>query len=80
LGQSTKYFETPSPPLEEVSATSLEPKVHLDDVIERNEKISLDENSTPSQPNEQLGPSRNGPPKWLIKTLESVHLNEVRKT
>jgi hypothetical protein len=29
---------------------------------------------------EQLGQSQKGPPKWLIKTLESVHLDEVWKT
>jgi hypothetical protein len=41
-------FEEPSPP-HEVLATSLELEVHLDDVIERIERLSLDENSTPSQ-------------------------------
>jgi hypothetical protein len=60
LGQymeSPFSFETPSSPHEEVPTTSLEPKVHLDDVIERIEKMSLDENS-PSQSIEQPGPSR----------------------
>jgi hypothetical protein len=52
----------------------------LDDVIKRIEKLSLDENSTPSQSVEQLGPSQKGPPKWLTKTLESVHPDEVGKT
>jgi hypothetical protein len=83
LGQSMESpfsFEAPSPPHEEVPTTSSEPEVHLDDVIERIEKLSLDENSTPSQSTEQPGPSQKGPPKWLIKTLESVHPDEVGKT
>jgi hypothetical protein len=29
---------------------------------------------------EQTRPSQKGPPKWLIKTLESVHPDEVGKT
>jgi hypothetical protein len=73
-------FEAPSPPHEEVPTTSSKPEVHLDDVIEKIERLSLDENSTPSQSVEQPRPSQKGPPKWLIKTLESVHPNEVRKT
>jgi hypothetical protein len=52
----------------------------LDDVIKKIEKLRFDENSTPSQSVEQLGPSQKGPPKWITKTLESVHPNEVRKT
>jgi hypothetical protein len=51
----------------------------LDDVIERIERLNLDENATPSQSVEQLGPSEKGP-KWLIKTLGSVRLDEVGKT
>ena len=52
----------------------------MDDVIERRiGKLRLDENSAPSQSTEQLRPSQKGPPKWLTKTLESVHLDEVRK-
>jgi hypothetical protein len=73
-------FEAPSPPLEEVLATSSEHEVRLDDVIERIERLNLDENATPSQSVEQPGPSQKGPPKWLIKTLESVHLDEVGNT
>jgi DNA gyrase/topoisomerase IV subunit B len=76
LGQSMEspfYFEAPSSPHEEVPSTSSEPEVHLDDVIERIQKLILDENSTPYQSIEQPGPSQKGPPKWLIKTLESVH-------
>jgi hypothetical protein len=52
----------------------------LDDVIERIEKLRLDEKSTPSQLTEQSRPSHKFPPKWLTKTLESVHPDEVRKT
>jgi hypothetical protein len=52
----------------------------LDDVIERIERMSLNENLVPSQSIEKPGPSQKGPPKWLIKTLESVHPNEVGKT
>jgi hypothetical protein len=51
----------------------------LDDVIERIENMSLDENSTPSQSYKKPGPSQKGPPKWLTKTLESVHPDEVTK-
>jgi hypothetical protein len=57
-----------------------QPEVHLDDVIERIEKLRLDENLAPSQLAEQPGPSQKGPPKWLKKTLESVHPDEVGKT
>jgi hypothetical protein len=48
-------------------------------VIERIEMLNLDGNATPSQSVEQLGPSQKCP-NWLIKTLESVCLEEVRKT
>jgi hypothetical protein len=51
----------------------------LDVVIERIEKLRLDENSTPSQSTEQPRPSQKGLPKWLTKTLESVHPDEVGK-
>jgi hypothetical protein len=69
-------FEAPSPPHEQVPTTLSEPGVHLDDVIERIEKLSLDEKTTPSQSTEKPGPYRKGPPKWLTKTLESVHPDE----
>jgi hypothetical protein len=72
-------FEAPFPPREEVLATSSELEVHLNDVIERIERLSLDENSAPSQSVEQIGLSQKGPPKWLIKTLGSVLPNEVGK-
>jgi hypothetical protein len=79
LGQTLEYpFETPSPPHEEVPTTLS--KVHLDDVIERIEKLSLDENLGLSQSTEQPEPSHKRPPKWLTRTLESVHPDEVRKT
>jgi hypothetical protein len=50
-------FEAPSPPHEQVPATSSDPEVDLYDVIERIEKLSLDENSTPSQSTQQPEPS-----------------------
>jgi hypothetical protein len=46
-------FEAPSPPHEEVPATSSEQEVRLDDVIERIEKLNLDGNAAPSQSMEQ---------------------------
>jgi hypothetical protein len=73
-------FEAPSPLLGEVPATSLEQEVYLDDVIERIERLNLDGNATPSQSVEEPRPSKKGPPKWLKKTLESVHPEEVGKT
>jgi hypothetical protein len=80
LGQSLESpCVAPSPPHEEFLATSSEPEVQLDDVIKRIEKMRPDENSTPSQLAKQPGPSQKGPPKWLTKTLESVHPNEIRK-
>jgi hypothetical protein len=51
----------------------------LDDVIERIEKMRLDEKSSPSQSTKKPRPSHKGPPKWLTKRLESVHLDEVGK-
>ena len=74
------HCEEQSPPHEEVPTTSLEHEVQFDDVIERIERLNLDGNATPSQSVEQPKPSQKGPPKWLIKTLESVHLDEVKKT
>jgi hypothetical protein len=72
-------FEAPSPPHEEVPSTSSEPEVHLDDVIERIEGPNLDEKVAPSLLVEQPGPSHRSPQNWFIKTLESVHLDEVGK-
>ena len=50
----------------------------LSDVIDRIGRLNLD--SDPTQSTEQPGPSQKGPPKWLTKTLESVHPDEVEKT
>eukprot|EP00253_Pinus_taeda_P025255 PITA_25255 len=50
----------------------------LSDVIDRIGRLNLD--SIPTQSTEQLGPSQKGRPKWLTKTLESVHPNEIGKT
>ena len=50
----------------------------LSDVIDRIGRLNLD--SVPTQSTEQPGPSEKGPPKWLTKTLESVHRDEVGKT
>jgi hypothetical protein len=47
-------------------------------VIDRIGRLNLD--SAPTQSTEQPGPSQKGPPKWLTKTLESVHPDEVGKT
>ena len=49
----------------------------LNDVIERIERLNLD--SIPTQENEQPGPSQKDSPKWLTKTLENVHPDEVGK-
>jgi hypothetical protein len=69
--------EALSPP-HEVPTTSSDQEDTLSDVIERIGRLNLD--STPSQSTEQPGPSQKGPPKWLTKTLESVHPDEVGKT
>eukprot|EP00253_Pinus_taeda_P034645 PITA_34645 len=50
----------------------------LSDVIDIIGRLNLD--SVPTQSTEQPGPSQKGPPKWLTKTLESVHPDEVGKT
>jgi len=50
----------------------------LSDVIDRIGRLNLD--SVPTQSMEQLAPFEKGPPKWLTKTLESVHPDEVGKT
>ena len=61
---------------EEVPATSLQQEVQLDDVIERIERLSINDEAPPAG---QPGPSRKIP-KWATKTLESVHPDEVGKT
>ena len=63
-------FEAPSPPREQVPATSLEKQGQLDDVIEGIERLTLEDNEAPSHKI----------PKWAMKTLESVHLDEIGKT
>eukprot|EP00253_Pinus_taeda_P011236 PITA_11236 len=50
----------------------------LSDVIDRIGRLNLD--SVPTQSTEQPRPSQKGPPKWLTKTLESVHPDEIGKT
>eukprot|EP00253_Pinus_taeda_P027872 PITA_27872 len=50
----------------------------LSDVIDRIGRLNID--SLPTQSTEQPGPSQKGPPKWLTKTLESVHPDEIGKT
>jgi len=46
-------------------------------VIDRIGRLNLD--SIPTQSTKQLGSSEKGPPKWLTKTLESFHPDEVGK-
>jgi hypothetical protein len=48
-------------------------------VIERIERLNLDENSSPYQSTKKPRTYHKAPPKWLIKTLESVCLDEVGK-
>eukprot|EP00253_Pinus_taeda_P029386 PITA_29386 len=47
----------------------------LSEVIDKIGRLNLD--SVPTQSTEQPRPSQKGPPKWLTKTLESVHPNEI---
>ena len=60
-------YEAPTPPHEEVPATSPEQEVQLDDVIERIGRLSINDEAPPA---DQQGPSRKIP-KWATKTLES---------
>ena len=69
-------YEAPTPPHEEVPTTSPDQEIQLDDVIERIERISINDEAPPA---DQPGPSRKIP-KWATKTLESVHPDEVGKT
>ena len=74
-------FEAPTPPHEEtheqqVPTTSPDQEIQLDDVIERIERLSINDEEPPS---DQPGTSRKIP-KWATKTLESVHQDEVGKT
>jgi len=65
---SEKYF-----PLHETPITD----DVLSDVIDKIGRLNPDSVSTQSI--EQPRPSKKGPPKWLTKTLESVHPDEVGK-
>ena len=65
--------EALSPPHEEKTTDDT-----LNDVIDRIGRLNLE--SVPTQSSEQPGPSQKGPPKWLTKTLENVHPDEVGKT
>ena len=67
------YPEALSPPHEETTTDDT-----LDDVIDRIGRLNLE--SIPTQSSDQPGPSQKGPPKWLTKTLEDVHPDEVGKT
>ena len=49
----------------------------LSDVIDRIGRLNL--HLVPNQSTEQPVPSQKGPPKWLTKTLESVHPDEIGK-
>eukprot|EP00253_Pinus_taeda_P024709 PITA_24709 len=66
-------FEAHSPPHETPTTDDT-----LSDMIDRIGRLNLD--SVPTQSTEQPGPSQKSPPKWLTKTLESVHPDEVGKT
>lgn len=72
--QSPSIEPEPTPPDEEVSKTSS----NLDDVISIIEKLNIDD-ATPSEELSSPSPSPKQP-KWLIKTIESVHLGEIGKT
>lgn len=75
-----KSMESPSDALStphEVQTTSPYQEDTLSEVIERIGRINID--VAPSQLIENLGPSQNGPPKCLTKTIESSHPNEARK-
>eukprot|EP00253_Pinus_taeda_P014389 PITA_14389 len=74
LDQPVEYFSETLPPPHETPTTD----DTLSDVIDRIGRLNLD--SIPTQSMEQPGPSEKGPPKWLTKTLESVHPDEVGKT
>ena len=74
LDQHVESSSEEQSPLHEIPTTD-DP---LSDVIDRIGRLNL--NSVPSQSTNQPGPSQKGPPKWLTKTLESVHLDEIGKT
>ena len=66
-------FEEHSPPHETPTTDDA-----LSDVTDRIRRLNLD--LVPTQSTEQPGPFEKGPPKWLTKTLESFHPDEVGKT
>ena len=74
LDQSVESFSEALPPQHEAPTTD----DTLSDVIDRFGRLNLA--STLTQSTEQLGPSQKGPPKWLTKTLESLHPDEIGKT
>jgi len=73
LNQHVESSSEEQSPLHETSTTD-DP---LSDVIDRIGRLNLD--SVPTQSTEKPGPSQKGPPKWLTKTLESVHPDEIGK-
>eukprot|EP00253_Pinus_taeda_P033831 PITA_33831 len=74
LDQLVEYSSEALSPLHETPTTD----DTLSDVIDIIGRVNLD--SVPTQSTKQRGPSEKGPPKWLTKTLESVHPDEVGKT
>ena len=66
-------FEEHSPPHETPTTNDA-----LSDVIDRIGRLNLDLVLTQSMDHPR--PSEKGPPKWLTKTLESVHPDEIGKT
>jgi len=62
------YSEALSPPHETPTTDDT-----LSDVIDRIGRLNID--SVPTQSTEQPRPSQKGPPKWLTKTLENVHID-----
>ena len=66
-----------APPPQDPSSSSIAANP-LDDVIEGFDRLSLEGNEEPPQVVEQPETSQKIP-KWLSKTLESVHLDEVGK-
>ena len=77
LDQSLEFpFKAQKPPHEEeVYANSHEEEVQLDDAVEIIGRLNLEENEAPLV--DRPGPSWKVL-KWVTKTLESIHLDEVR--
>ena len=70
--------QAPPPPQQDPSSSSV-PAAPLDDVIDGIRKLSLEGNEEPPQLVKQPETSQKIP-KWLSKTLESNHPDEVGKT